>query len=84
MRHKVDAFADDVKHWCADVAEVAYLTDTPARLLYQATGQKISVEKLVESFFAENRRAHEARPDIAVKKWQVYGQDEADTVKSGH
>ena len=48
-QHVVDAYADDVKCYCADVAEAARLLskgkEGPNSLLYAATGQFVSVEK---------------------------------------
>ena len=83
MRHrrgttqlKVAAFADDIKQYCADMAEVAYLARGPVRLWHGASGQIMSVEKFTVVLLGSCIDA--ALPDIAVKAWQKYGQDEAD------
>ena len=73
---KVEAFADDVKQYCANTKEVAYLMTKSVRKWYRASGQTTSVEKL--NVVLLGTTINETLPDLPVKAWQRYGTDKTD------
>jgi hypothetical protein len=74
--HKVDAFADDVKAYCADTAEVGRVATDIVPLWEQASNQIMSVDKF--TVILCGAAAREARPDLAIREWQCYGVDDTD------
>ena len=74
--HTVDAFADDIKAYCADMAEVEHLAQDIVPLWERASNQIVSVEKFTVILCGTTMQ--EARPALPIREWQRYGIDDTD------